>query len=744
MKVKRSLAAAGLGLGLVLLLLWLLMGIAGADVAQADAATVPGRAVNKGTLAPAGAPASVTRVPASVSILVDDFIPQPYQGDASYYYNRLGGDRGALGESAGSVNTVWGYGEVTATIVFGTWGGVWQSLNHPDREKQPINFSAILPSQVLPQYQSQITGLTFRVMRGTPGVSLTLELKNGSSLQWSRQVTLSGGQQTFGFELPPLTDVTNLNWVIAPAEVGDYVVVERVALTATTSITDVAQAGFVWSYGMLLNSWNPTTGLVRDKSKDASGEFDAIQSTGSLAAATVMAEQLEVVSHADAVDIVTQISNTLLTDVPRYHGLWPHWVRLTSTNALTIVTGTEWSSVDTAIAAIALLEAQTALGLDTSGTEQMLEGIDWDALLMPDGISHGYSYTGTLIQSSWDTFGGESWLVQLAYASASQDAGLIRNCMPPTANGSGFIDELAWLFVPPPENDCWGNDWEQYRQEAVSNQLSYYSGVGYAPCLNQLDWFGLSAAEVPIPSHVTKTQIYQPFGTGGRFSSALDGSSLPGLYAPVVVPHYAAMIASLRPTEATSMWVQLIDPGPLSPLNNVESLMFPAGSSCDVSEAQWNQLKGTWNLVLQTLGWGRYWAEREGQVPILWQTVTSNTFLSEGYGFVASTPITAVRILGPSHAFTKTTVLFTATHEPESAPAPVTWAWDNGTTGNLATYTWQIPGTYAVVLTATNHCGGSITSTHSITITDVVLDRHTYLPLVLCSYRPPKHLRIDQ
>ena len=43
---------------------------------------------------------------------------------------------------------------------------------------------------------------------------------------------------------------------------------------------------------MLLNNWNPATGLVRDKAKDASGEFDAIQATGSLAAATAIAEQL--------------------------------------------------------------------------------------------------------------------------------------------------------------------------------------------------------------------------------------------------------------------------------------------------------------------------------------------------------------------------------------------------------------------------------------------------------------------
>ena len=35
----------------------------------------------------------------STSILVDDFVPQPYQGEQVYFFNRLEGDRGAINES---------------------------------------------------------------------------------------------------------------------------------------------------------------------------------------------------------------------------------------------------------------------------------------------------------------------------------------------------------------------------------------------------------------------------------------------------------------------------------------------------------------------------------------------------------------------------------------------------------------------------------------------------------------------
>jgi hypothetical protein len=79
------------------------------------------------------------------------------------------------------------------------------------------------------------------------------------------------------------------------------------------------------------------------------------------------------------------------------------------------------------------------------------------------------------------------------------------------------------------------------------------------------------------------------------------------------------------------MWDWLIANGHFSPLNNVESLLFPSGLNCDPTAIEWNQLKGSWNLSLQTLGWGRYLAERSGQVSILWQAAKRNPLLLKGY-----------------------------------------------------------------------------------------------------------------
>ncbi|MEJ2738111.1 MAG: glycoside hydrolase family 3 C-terminal domain-containing protein, partial [Anaerolineae bacterium] len=556
---------------------------------------------------------------------------QPYQGAPVYYYNRLAGDRGAVNDSV----LDWGSGQVTTTISSGnSWGGVWMSLNHPIGEELPIDFSAILPPEISPTYQSQVTGIKAVIVDGTPDRTFKLELKDRGELRWKEELLLNGGSQVVRTDLPALGEINEFLWVLDDASIGDSMVLDSVAFTATTRITDTAMAAFVWSYGMLLNNWNPATGLVRDKARDASGQFDAIQATGSLAAATAVAEQLGVVAHADAVQIVGKISDTLLLDLPLSHGLWPHWVKVSPEGEITIVPDTEWSSVDTVIAAIGLLTAQSGLGMDTSGTEQMLQAIDWPDLITPNGISHGYTYAGEPIPYAWDTFGGESWLVELAYAGTAGQVAPLPYPSPPTANGSGFIDELAWLFVPPPSGeDMWGTDWTSYRLQAADDQISYYPTHYPESCFSQLGLFGLSAAEVPDPSSVPPGSIYQAFGVGGRFAAANDGSALFG--APVVVPHYAALIASLRPEEAIEMWDWLRKDGPFSPLNNVESLMFPAGSDCDSAVMVWNQLKGSWNLSLQTLGWGRYIAERDGQVPVLWQATTENAFLRRGYDLLA-------------------------------------------------------------------------------------------------------------
>ncbi len=574
--------------------------------------------------APAAPPTRTpTPPPQSITIQVDDFGSYSYQRSQGDIRNRLDGEHRAVFSTHD-----WAAGQITATLgAEMPWGGGQMSLNHFLAEGLPINFAAILPRQILRPYQSRITGVTAQVVRGAPGNTLRLELKNRGRWRWSGEMTLDGGEQVVSFPLPRLGNVDEMLWIMDGAA-GDAVVLDSITFTATTRITDTATGAFVWSYGQLLNNWNPKTGLVRDRGSDPSGKFDAIQATGSLAAATAQAAQLGVISPSNARQIVGKIGQALLVETPRFHGLWPHFVRVSSEGAIEIVPGTEWSSVDTVIAAIGLLTAQHALGLDTAATEQMVRGIDWADLILPNGaISMGYDDQGDRIPWGWKDFGTEAWLVQLAYASAAGEIASMARPNPPTVNGSGFIDELAWLFVPPPDSpDYWGTDWEAYRNEAADRQIGFFRENDPASCFAQLGLFGLSAGEMPEGSYLT-------LGVGGSDQPPETGARLFG--APAITPHYAGMITSLHPETAIQMWDWLIDNGLFTPLNNVESLMFPPGAACDGSSVVWNSSKLSWNLALQALGWGRYLAERQGLEPVLWRAATENLLLQPGYCLLA-------------------------------------------------------------------------------------------------------------
>lgn len=594
------------------------------------------------------------------TILVDDFAPQPLktttqacrdrQGKPFWCHNRLGGDRGEINPGSGSVE--WGKGFVKAIIESGsnTHIGVFTSLNHPIRDCKPLNFSAIFPPQIEPQYQGRITGIRLHVRDGRG--SFQVELQRGEntfcppqiSIWKSAKVSLKSGQDTtFQFDLPSnLAEVQNLNWLVI-GNAGDFVVVDRVELIAELPELDPAQRAFLWSYAMLLANWDADSGLTRDHAYLTAREFDNVSASGMQAAAAVMAWHLGFtpldklhpsertsldgsyptgfISKASATEIVERTTEALLK-LPRCHGLWPHFVKNRQ-----IIKGTEWSSIDTIIALVALLEARLALGLPTGEVDSVLSEIEWSLLVVDNAhISHGYiddcsRRIGQIgkPEAVWKDFGTESWLVNFGYAAATGKVAEFYH-EPPTFNGSGFIDELAWLLVPSPRRDRWGTAWRDYRQIAADRQLNYHQ---YHPCYLRLGLFGLSAAHVPDPSAVPDTLIYQAFGVGGDIPPN-DGTGLLGH--AVIVPHYAAMIASIRPSQASAFWQWLEQRGLFTPLNNVESFMFIDEPICE--QVVWNDRKDSWNLSLQALGWGRLLA---GDNNPLYQAVWANDLLRRGY-----------------------------------------------------------------------------------------------------------------
>lgn len=557
----------------------------------------------------------------TTTVIIDDFTAQPIMGDPSWFYNRIGGDRGEFG--LGSIE--WGKTTVTATVTqtmgIEGWVGVWTSLNHVLVEDIPLDLTAVFPPQISDTYQGAVTAVRLYVVDGQG--TLAAELQADNVKVWEDEATLTGGSQvvTFLISNPTNNNVNNLNWLVK-GQIDDYVIIDRVEMDIALPDMPLPERAFLWSYAMLLSNLDISTGIVRDRANFPEGAFDNVSAAGLLAAATAQAEYLGMVSEADAIDIVTKITDGL-TGLGDCHGLWPHFTK----NGV-IAADTEWSSVDTIIAQIALIEANQALGLNAGITKSQnaLNGINWTEVLSDNGeISHGFELNCVTQKNSvWHDFGGETWLANFGYAAATGNVTAVET-MPPTYNGSGFIDEIAWLFMPAPYRDRWDMNWYEYRYTAVHSQTTYYENH---PCYEPRGLFGLSAAEVPDPSIVPTDTIYIPFGVGG-IAPPNDGTSTMGH--AVITPHYIGMAAPLVPDKSLTAWAWLEDAHLFSPLSNVESFMFIDEPTC--TQFEWNSLRGSWNLGLQTLGWGSYLTGRSNP---LYRAMWQNEMLRQAYQTMCS------------------------------------------------------------------------------------------------------------
>ena len=100
------------------------------------------------------------------------------------------------------------------------------------------------------------------------------------------------------------------------------------------------------------------------------------------------------------------------------------------------------------------------------------------------------------------------------------------------------------------------------------------------------------------------------------------------------------------------------------------------------------------------------------------------------------TPLASVDIHGPVQLAVDETGVFSATITPPESTAPVSLLWDNEKTTPETTYTWDMPGTYSVVITATN-CEGSavVTNTQEVEV---------YQPLISVQINGPAGLLVGE
>lgn len=556
-------------------------------------------------------------------VLVDDhrrLLPgQPPEG---WFYNCMGGDRGLIRDTNDASGTgVAAYSKPTDTVYRGVctrkfdtnnWEflGFWQSLGRPLSQRHQFSPAAVLSPLLRPEYRGQLVGLDVRVNRiESPGGYDFLTLKLGlkgfdGTNEVSRLATNYTGRADLTNGPFPRTFSLNVDTNIGPVGVatimldyalpGDALEVDDVALRVVLPEVPPNLEPLLFSLAMLLENYDPTTGMVQDRANFPNGDFENVTATAKLAKLLALGIQMGLVDAPDGRDAINNIAWVLLNRAPRGPaGLWPHFTSGGGTNR---IAGSEWASGDTAYAINDLMVALQLVG-DPQGRlptcQAFLNSIDWAALHRPgEGYSHGYDTNDLPLPDAWRGFGMETIGVQ--WAALAGGGPLANMDLPPSDNGSGFILHAAYPALPT-GTDRWGNNWPVLRQNEVALQLGWYADPAHSNTfLVTNGLFGLSGAERPEGWHTNDSEIYQAYGTGGRTSPPNDGDRR------VVAPHYCGMVASLAPAAASNMWASLKQMGLVSPMNMVESLaMNPSTGELEMV----NFLKGSWNLALFCEGW---------------------------------------------------------------------------------------------------------------------------------------------
>lgn len=111
--------------------------------------------------------------------------------------------------------------------------------------------------------------------------------------------------------------------------------------------------------------------------------------------------------------------------------------------------------------------------------------------------------------------------------------------------------------------------------------------------------------------------------------------------------------------------------------------------------------------------------------------VTGTNPCGEGAGAMSVTVYcqepASVTLSGPATLLVGQEGDYTVSTWPVTASLPLDYAWDNGTLGPTAVYSWTVPGTYTLTVTATNPCGEAA---GNAAVEVIVPTYRIYLPVV--------------
>lgn len=487
------------------------------------------------------------------------------------------------------------------------WAGMWHSLAGQARNATRVmDFTKAYPQQITAKHQPRVNAIMIEASgRG----KIKLEVKSpANELRWVQMVELNEADGRM-FVLPvPADAVRDAKVLVWTAESGSEVKVSSLRLGIEIPPMGWDTYAFLACYAKIARCYSIDTGFVRDRAHIEEGAFESISATGMyvLASAAAAQDSLGIVTP-DYARWVLGRTHEAMKKLKTGHGLLPHFVHRRD-HAYGIHPGTEYSTVDTAIYAQAMLLAATMLGEHVIAEDlvRQMKDIQYDLLRLPDGhLSHGLADDGiTLLPHGWQDWGGETTLVMLMEGIANPQHRPPGMRTPGKAwQGTGFIPEIQSLFHPdfdsdqPDAHD--GVRWLSVRKTMLGAQRAYIAKRWPQSSAARDGIYGLSAGE-------------NRNGNGYY----VGGVDLPDQ--KLIHPHYIFMAAPLndKTAEVYALLQRMEKAGYFPPWGLVENL--------DVDGRSYLPMEGALNAGFEALGAYHLFARHRGIPDAIYEASLKN------------------------------------------------------------------------------------------------------------------------
>lgn len=522
-------------------------------------------------------------------------------------FTHIGGDFGWMGPGEKRID---GQAGVLRVKTNGGWTGVWHSLSGLARENERL----LDPENTLGLngHATPIQAIT--IDAGGNGL-LRIELTNEhKSTVWERVVTLGSADiERHRFELDPtdLGPLKFINWVVEPETEAR---VSAIGMEIEMPEMPPEETLFRISLGKLRKCHDPASGLTRDRAHTPPGYFDSVSATGLQALASATAAAEGVLDRETVAGEIRHTTRTILA-LPKAAGFLPHFTRLSAEGHPELHPGTEFSTVDTAIALIALRQAALLLELDDAAEEiaGAIAALDFDAVTDDEGwIHHGFKDDGTtLLESRWKDWGGETALVLVLEGMVPDRTARGRmDTAGAVHGGTAFIAEIQSLFFPDFDRSVpdhmTGVNWPEARRALLARQMAYPAENWPGSPATRAGLFGFSAGEAGMPGD-------------GYTANGVDSAGLTWLH-----PH--AMVLSLALSG---------EPGALADgISKLEkaNLLFPFGlpENVEKSLARHNPMLGSLNAAFETLAAYHGWKRGTGSTNFIHKASKSDPMTRRG------------------------------------------------------------------------------------------------------------------